>query len=185
MKTLKNSLEQKTALAVVNEQKNLIGIRRLVDRPIGLITKAWKWIWQQQISRSNVSRLRLENSISLGQKRFAAVIEVQGMRFLVGGGASNVELLARLDSEAGFGKVLDQTKTKSNEASFERVLDQTKSKSNEVSFETVLEQKGAKSRTRQPKSEAQKAKKTATAKKKAVKKSAAKVNRSGKAKRAA
>lgn len=169
MKTDKSPLEQETALTVVSDQKNLIGIRRLVDRPMGLISKAWKWLWQQQVSRSNVSRLRLENSISLGQKRFAAVIEVQGMRFLVGGGPSNVELLARLDGEAGFAKVLDQTKTKSNEVSFEKVLDQT----------------NAKSRARQPKVETHKAQRTTTTKKKAVKKSSAKVTKPGKAKRAA
>ena len=180
-----STAEQETALTVVNEQKNLVGIRRLVARPIELISKAWKWVCQQQVSRSNVSRLRLENSISLGQKRFAAVIEVQGMRFLVGGGPSNVELLARLDNDAGFSKVLDQTKTKSNEVSFEKVLDQTKNKPNKVKFEEKLGQKAAKSRARKPKLAAPSAKKTVTAKKKTEKNSAAKANRSGKAKRAA
>jgi len=185
MKTVQSSLEQETALTVVNEQKNLVGVRRLVDRPIGLITKAWKWLSQKQIARSNVSRLRLENSISLGQKRFAAVIEVQGMRFLVGGGPSNVELLARLDNDLGLGKVLDQTKTQSKKAGFESVSDRIKPESNEVSFAKVLDQTRTKSRPRQPKLETPKVQKTAPSKKKTVKKSSAKVSKSGRAKRAA
>lgn len=113
MKSVKTRLQQETALTVLNEKTDSIGMQRVLIRPVGLISQAWKWFKQQQVSRSNVHRLKLENSISLGQKRFAAVIEVQGMRFLVGGGASNVELLARLDNDAFFANVLDRTKAKS------------------------------------------------------------------------
>ncbi len=114
MKSTKTPPVQKTAPTVFDEKtSSIISIHRILVRPVGLVSRAWRWMREQQVSRSTAQKLKLEHSISLGQKRFAAVIEVQGMRFLVGGGASNVELLARLEDEASFGKVLDRTKSKS------------------------------------------------------------------------
>jgi flagellar biogenesis protein FliO len=49
------------------------------------------------------------SSVSLGEKRFVAVVQVDGLQFLVGGGASNVSLLAQLDRKESFGEVLEQT----------------------------------------------------------------------------
>jgi flagellar biogenesis protein FliO len=48
--------------------------------------------------------LALRESLSLGERRFVAVIECDGQRFLVGGGSQNVQLIARLNTpvtEAG------------------------------------------------------------------------------------
>jgi len=42
--------------------------------------------------------LALRESLSLGERRFVAVIECDGQRFLVGGGSQNVQLIARLDA---------------------------------------------------------------------------------------
>ena len=36
-------------------------------------------------------------TVSLGEKRFVAVIQIDGLQFLIGGGASNVALLAQLE----------------------------------------------------------------------------------------
>jgi flagellar biogenesis protein FliO len=41
-------------------------------------------------------------SLALGEKRFVAVIEFETERFLVGGGASSVNLLARLGEALDF-----------------------------------------------------------------------------------
>lgn len=41
-------------------------------------------------------RLRLSESLSLGERRFVAVVEFEGSRFLLGGTATSVVLLSRL-----------------------------------------------------------------------------------------
>jgi hypothetical protein len=38
-----------------------------------------------------------------------AVVQVDGLQFLVGGGATNVALLAQLDKKESFGNVLEET----------------------------------------------------------------------------
>jgi len=62
------------------------------------LTAAFKWavkIGGHQAKK----RLRVCESVSLGEKRFVAVIEVDGEQFLVGGASSSVATLARLESQ--------------------------------------------------------------------------------------
>ena len=47
--------------------------------------------------RQSVRRLRLSETLSLGEKRFLAVVQFQHQEFLVGGTGSSIALLARLD----------------------------------------------------------------------------------------
>lgn len=42
-------------------------------------------------------QLRVAETVSLGEKRFVAIVQVEGQRFLIGGGASGVSLLTELD----------------------------------------------------------------------------------------
>jgi flagellar biogenesis protein FliO len=51
--------------------------------------------WGAHLSRPR--SLILRESLSLGERRFVAVIECDGQRFLVGGGRETVQLIARLD----------------------------------------------------------------------------------------
>jgi len=51
-------------------------------------------------------RLRVSESVSLGEKRVVAVIEYEEQRFLVGGGAGAVNLLARLGEAPNFSELL-------------------------------------------------------------------------------
>lgn len=60
--------------------------------------RTWKRIRAQQIARAHSKRLQVAETVSLGEKRFVAVIKVDGREFLIGGGATNVALLAQLDS---------------------------------------------------------------------------------------
>lgn len=48
-------------------------------------------------------------TVSLGEKRFVAVIQIDGLQFLIGGGASNVALLAQLDGKGAFGHLLKES----------------------------------------------------------------------------
>jgi Flagellar biosynthesis protein, FliO len=66
-------------------------------RSTTLISRAWTWL-QKSNRFSNAKQLRVAETVSLGEKRFVALIDVEGQKFLVGGGASGVSLLTQLDS---------------------------------------------------------------------------------------
>jgi flagellar biogenesis protein FliO len=70
------------------------------------VTRAWNWVRKQLGSRQSRRRLRVCESVSLGEKRFVAVIEIDGEQFLVGGASSSVATLARLEPSQEFSAVL-------------------------------------------------------------------------------
>lgn len=53
------------------------------------------WLRSLQRDKSQ-SRLKLRDTLSLGDRRFVALIEMESQQFLVGGSASTVTLLATL-----------------------------------------------------------------------------------------
>jgi len=75
----------------------------------GLLSRAWNWFRARQAARVSSKRLHVAASVSLGEKRFIAVIQVDGQQFLVGGGATNVALLAQLQDNDSFGELLQET----------------------------------------------------------------------------
>ena len=58
------------------------------------------WARIARLGRSNPRRLRLAETLPLGERRFVAVLEFEEFRFLLGGTASSLVLLARLDAGA-------------------------------------------------------------------------------------
>lgn len=70
------------------------------------LVAVWKWARRQIGSRQAKKRLRVCETVSLGEKRFVAVIEVDGEQFLVGGASSSVATLARLEPAQQFSEVL-------------------------------------------------------------------------------
>jgi len=77
----------------------------------GLLSRAWRWFRARQATHSSSKRLQVAATVSLGEKRFIAVIQVDGLQFLVGGGATNVALLAQLKDNESFGNLLNETMT--------------------------------------------------------------------------
>jgi flagellar biogenesis protein FliO len=75
----------------------------------GLLSRAWEWLRARQVTRSNPRRLRVAETVSLGEKRFVAVVQVDGRHFLLAGGPNNIALLAQLDTQENFGEVLKKT----------------------------------------------------------------------------
>jgi Flagellar biosynthesis protein, FliO len=61
-----------------------------------LVTRAVSWL---NANHSTPKRLRVLETVTLGDKRLVAVIQAEGRRFLVGGGPSGVSLLTPLDHE--------------------------------------------------------------------------------------
>jgi flagellar biogenesis protein FliO len=53
--------------------------------------------------------LRVAETVSLGEKRFVAVVQVDGRHFLLAGGPTNIALLAQLDANDDFENVLKKT----------------------------------------------------------------------------
>jgi flagellar biogenesis protein FliO len=77
----------------------------------GLLSRAWEWIQARQAARSSARRLRVAETVSLGEKRFVAVVQVDGRHFLLAGGPSNIALLAQLNETEPFEDVLKKTMT--------------------------------------------------------------------------
>ena len=69
------------------------------------LLQAWNWIQRKVTSQRTKKRLRVCESVSLGEKRFIAVIQVDGEQFLVGGSSSSVSTLARLERPQEFADV--------------------------------------------------------------------------------
>ena len=57
--------------------------------------------------RRQVRTLKLQEMLSLGEKRFVAIVQCEGQRWLIGGAANSVSLLARLPKSTHFQEVLD------------------------------------------------------------------------------
>lgn len=63
----------------------------------GLLGKVISWFRTRATSSQH---LRLAETVSLGEKRFVAIIHVEGRKFLIGGGTAGVSLLTQLDETA-------------------------------------------------------------------------------------
>ena len=84
---------------------------RTFQNTAGLLTRGLNWIKSRQSARSSDRRLQVAACVWLGDKRFVAVIQVDGLQFLVGGGATNVALLAQLNGKESFGDLLKESMT--------------------------------------------------------------------------
>ncbi len=61
------------------------------------LARAWEWM-HAKYTLSATKRLRVSETVTLGEKRFVAIVSVEGREFLIGGGTSGVSLLAHLGS---------------------------------------------------------------------------------------
>lgn len=77
----------------------------------GLLSRVWRWVQARRVERSSDRRLRVAETVSLGEKRFVAVVQVDGRHFLLAGGPTNIALLAQLDPNEPFEDVLKKTMT--------------------------------------------------------------------------
>jgi flagellar biogenesis protein FliO len=77
----------------------------------GFFARVWAWVLGRYSARSNNKRLRVAETVSLGERRFVAVVQVDGRHFLLAGSPTNIVLLAQLDDKEPFEKVLKKTMT--------------------------------------------------------------------------
>ncbi len=64
------------------------------------LRSAWKWLERRRSAHFAARRLHVTETLSLGEKRFVSIIEVDGTQYLIGGSAENVQLLTRLEAHA-------------------------------------------------------------------------------------
>lgn len=62
-----------------------------------MLVRAWAWL-HTKYAQSATKRLRVVETVTLGEKRFVSIVSVEGREFLIGGGTSGVALLAALGS---------------------------------------------------------------------------------------
>ncbi len=65
----------------------------------GLLGRLFSW-FRTRMTTANTKELRLTETVQLGEKRFVAIIHVDGRKFLIGGGTAGVNLLTQLDEPA-------------------------------------------------------------------------------------
>lgn len=61
----------------------------------GMLVRTWSWL-HTKYKLTATKRLRVAETVSLGEKRFVSIVCVEGREYLIGGGASGVSLLAQL-----------------------------------------------------------------------------------------
>ena len=83
-----------------------VNVRWIALRSV--LATGWNWVQQRLKSQQSRKRLRVCESVSLGEKRFVAVIQVDGEQFLVGGSSSSISTLAHLERSREFSDVFRQ-----------------------------------------------------------------------------
>ena len=94
-----NVVSQVEALGPIDESRS---IPRAADRGHILLARIWtafQWTLQRVTVKQARKNLKVCENVSLGEKRFVAVIQVDGERFLIGGSSSSVSLLTRLQEQ--------------------------------------------------------------------------------------
>jgi hypothetical protein len=71
----------------------------------GLLTRGWAWL-KKNNKFAVTKQLRVAETVSLGDKRFVSVIQVDGQKFLIGGGSSGITLLTQLGAAETAGNAL-------------------------------------------------------------------------------
>ena len=74
-----------------------------------LFRRTWQWLLAKRQAQLNSKRLRICEQVSLGEKRFVAIVQVDRQQFLLGGSANSVSLLGQLEAERSFSEVLQQS----------------------------------------------------------------------------
>ena len=59
----------------------------------------WRWLERRRSQQLSARRLRLTETISLGEKRSVSIIQVNDVQYLIGHCAGSVQLLAKIDQQ--------------------------------------------------------------------------------------
>ncbi len=65
---------------------------------------SWRWLEQKRTQQLSSRRLRVAETISLGEKRSVSIVQVDGAQYLIGSSTGSVQLLAVLDTQDSGGR---------------------------------------------------------------------------------
>lgn len=71
----------------------------ILRRASAYLQAGWKWLELKRTQQLSSRRLRLAETISLGEKRSVSIVQVDGAQFLIGCSTGSVQLLAVLDKK--------------------------------------------------------------------------------------
>jgi flagellar biogenesis protein FliO len=100
------TLVEEPATAAGSSRGFITMLRFLAKSALAFVISGWSRLQQRVKSQQAKKRLRVCETVSLGEKRFIAVIQVDGEQFLVGGSSSSVSTLAHLEQPHGFPEAL-------------------------------------------------------------------------------
>lgn len=104
-----NPVSQSESLQLI--ENDVVVLSKTADRCHVLLMRAWsalKWIGQRAKAQQARKNLRVCENISLGEKRFVAIVQVDDERFLIGGSSGSVSLLTRLQEAKTFAADLER-----------------------------------------------------------------------------
>jgi hypothetical protein len=78
----------------------------VIEQGFASLTRAWQWVQARSKTTRRTRKLRVCESAQLGEKRFVALIQADGQRFLIGGTSTSISLLATLPSRKNFRSLL-------------------------------------------------------------------------------
>lgn len=67
-------------------------------RWMSFVNRVFSWLRTGSVVQK---QLRVSETIALGEKRFVAIVQAEGHKFLIGGSSAGVSLLTRLDEQTG------------------------------------------------------------------------------------
>ena len=108
-----NTLSQVEPLQPITDDSHSLPSVR--DFSQTLLARTWsvlKWIGLRVKAQQARKNLRVCETVSLGEKRFVAVVQVDEERFLIGGSSGAVSLLSRLQEAKTFAGALHQEAAK-------------------------------------------------------------------------
>lgn len=92
------------SLAEMSDPARLSIVEVVASRPE--VSHPWQRLWQNlqrlgglPLLGAKTRRLKVCETVSLGEKRFVSIVEVDGVSLLVGGGSGNVALLTPLKDQ--------------------------------------------------------------------------------------
>jgi hypothetical protein len=83
---------------------------QLGSDPLTMLRTLWSWLQRVQIRRAK-KRMRLCESVPLGDKRFIAVVQVDDREFLIAGASNSVSMLTDLGKRSDFSSLLIDRKS--------------------------------------------------------------------------
>jgi flagellar biogenesis protein FliO len=104
-----NMVSQVEALGpTVDQSRSMVSAADRGEVFMARIWRAFRWMLQRVTVKQTRKNLKVCENVSLGEKRFVAVIQVDEERFLIGGSSSSVSLLTRLQEQKTFSANLDR-----------------------------------------------------------------------------